>query len=104
MPFAQSPNLARRQKLVCDELIKCPDAKVTFGDPTDHLDVAQSAGTALYIGLEVVGRIPVTVMTRNLFLAFFGKELRRRPQLVRRHHGLHVLVQSLGAIEQARLD
>ena len=49
---------------------------MTFGNPADHLDVAQPAGTALYVRFEIVGGVVIAVMPADLFFELFLEEHR----------------------------
>ena len=102
LPFVQPPHLARREKLVRDQFIESLDAEMPFGDPADHLDVAQAAGTALYVRFEVVAGVVVAMVPRDLFLAFFREEL-RGGQILSGPIAACMASNSARAREQARL-
>ena len=57
--LAQHAQLARRQEPVSHQGLEVAGAEMPVSDPQDHVDVAQPAGAALDVGLQVVGRVVV---------------------------------------------
>ncbi len=64
------------QKLVIYQFRQSRCAEMSFGNPADHLNVTQSAGTAFYIWLEIVGCVVITVMAADLLFEFLFKKCR----------------------------
>ena len=85
-----------------DQRVEGLDTEMPLGNPADDLDVPQTARAALDVGFQVVGGVAVPMMPRDLFLAFFGKELGRRPQPVGRDGGLQRFVKRGRAGKQTR--
>ena len=81
--LCQDPELARRQELVRHELGQRARAQVTLREPADHLDVAQPAGAAFDVRLEVVGRVVVARVARLLLLELRVEELGAVPHAIR---------------------
>jgi hypothetical protein len=65
------------EEALLGELVQAADAEVAARHPADHLDVAQAAGAALDVGLEVVGGVVVAVMAGGLLGALGLEELPR---------------------------
>ncbi len=95
--------LALGKESVLHEIVQRGGAEMAFGDPTDHLDIAQAAGPLLDIGLEVVGRVVEMVMPSLLLLPLRGEELSARPDPLRAHGRTHGLEEIGRAREDARL-
>ncbi len=65
------------------QLVQAAGVEVPFGDPAHHLDVAQSAGAAFYVGFQIVGGVVVAMMPLRLLLEFGLEKRRRRPDVIR---------------------
>jgi hypothetical protein len=94
----------RREEGVDDQLVEGLGAEVSLRHPADGLDVAQSTGTRLDVGLEVVAGIVVAVVASLLLGDFRFEEGLRRPDVVLAERAPHRLEQMLGAGEQPRFD
>ncbi len=79
-------------------------AEVALGHPADHLDVAQPAGRALDVGLEVVLGVVVAVVAADLLLPLGLEEAVGGPQPLRRQARLHRLAQPFGTRHGAALE
>ncbi len=64
---------------------------MALGDPGNRLNVAQSAGTGLYVGLEVVGRVVGLGVSVGLFADFGFEEFLDRPNVLGRERGPHAI-------------
>ena len=99
----EPPQLRGGEKAVGDQLIERLGAELALGHPADGLDVAQSAGAGLDVGLEVVGGI-VGLEAPLLLLAHLGlEEVAHRPDAIGRERGAHRGEQLGRAGEAARL-
>ncbi len=84
LPVFQEPQLPRREKLVCKQLVEGVNVEMPLGNPADHLDVTEPTGTPLDVGFEFVRGVVVTMMARELLGAFRLEEAIRRPDFVGR--------------------
>ena len=75
---------------------------MAFGDPADHLNVAQAARRAFYVGLEVVFGVAEFAMALDLFVPLGAEEFAARPDLSGLVAASHRGVQMLGAGDEAR--
>ncbi len=92
------------EEAVGNQVVQVLGVEVAFGDPADHLDVAQSPGIFLDVGLQVVGGAAELAPTRLLLFDLGGKEGLARPDAVAGRGGPHALEQVRRAGEPARLD
>ena len=92
---------ARAQKAVADQFVQGAGAKMPLGDPTDHLQVAQAAGTVLDVRLQVKGCFVVFVAACAAFFLFAFEKRAVRPDSVGAGHGPHPLEQVRRADQQA---
>src|SRR5512139_3107993 len=83
-PLSQDSELARRQELVGYELVERARAQVPLREPTDHLDVAQAAGAAFDVRLEVVGRVVIAPVPSFLLVELRVEELGAVPHAILR--------------------
>ena len=81
------------QEIVFDQVPEPLRVKMSFRDPADHLDVAQTAGAFLHIGLQVVLAVVELMVARRLFFPFGCKEFPGRPYLFRSRHFDHGFIQ-----------
>ena len=79
-------------------------AEMSLGDPADHLDIAQPAGRALDIGLQVVLGVVVALVAVDLLLPLGLEEVLRRPHAIGGQACLHRLAQPFGAGDGAALE
>jgi hypothetical protein len=75
LPLDQRVVFRFGQKAVPDQLMQGLGVEVAFGDPADHLDVAQAARVFLDVGLEVVGGAAVFLPACALLPGLGGEEL-----------------------------
>ena len=94
--------LSLGQEVVLDQPVEGRSTEVTLSHTGNHLDVAQSAGTALDVGLEVVDGILELVVALLLLPGLGSEELIRRPQCRRIGCFAHPLVQPTAAVDQSR--
>ena len=86
LAFDQRLVFRSRQETVRDQILQGIGPEVAFGDPPDHLDVTQTAGTLLYIGFQVVGAVVVFVVALALFFALGLEELAACPDQTKCKH------------------
>src|SRR3569833_1798824 len=87
----QAAQLRNRQEPASGEAIERVGAEVSLCHPGNGLDVAQSAGTGLYIGLEDVGRIVGLGVTIRLLANLGIEELSDRPYMFGGEGGSHAI-------------
>jgi hypothetical protein len=102
-PLSQDAQLARRQEFVRHELIQRARAQVPLREPTDHLNVAQAAGAAFDVRLEVVSRVVIARVAGLLLLGFGVEELGAVPHAVFRDTNGQLREQLPRSVQQARL-
>ena len=66
-----------------DQRLHRTDPEMAFGDPAYRLDVAQTAGAFLDIGLEVLAAVVEFRMALALFVHLGGEKRAARPDSVR---------------------
>ena len=89
--------LAVDQETLLHQGVQVEAAELAARHPEDGLDVAQAAGRALDVGLQVVLGVVVLGVARLGFLALGQEELLARPHAVAGSDFLHALAQMLGA-------
>ena len=89
MSLIQAVVFFLRQEIVFNQVPEPLRVEMSFCNPADHLNIAQSPRAFLYIGFQVVLAIVKFMMAGNLFFPFSGKEFSRRPDFFRPCHFGH---------------
>jgi hypothetical protein len=78
---------------VADQFLQGAGAEVPLGDPADHLQIAQAAGTFLDIRFQIEGGFVVLVAALAAFLLLGFEKSGIRPDAVGAGDGAHLLKQ-----------
>ncbi len=98
---SQHAALAFHQEAFAHQGVQVEAAELAAGHPEDGLDVAQAAGGALDVGLEVVLGVVVLGVAALLFVAFGQEELLARPHVRAAGNPQHALAQAVRAADGA---
>jgi len=91
--FDQLVVFARAQETVADQFLQGAGAKMPFGHPTDHLQIAQAAGTIFDIGFQIEGGFVVLMATLATFPSLGFEKSTVRPDAIGTGHRTHPLEQ-----------
>ncbi len=83
LSFMQGLIFVFRKKTVIHQFVQGFGIEVAFRHPADHLDIAQSAGAFLDIGLQVIGGVVKLVVPLLLFRQFGFEEFAAGPDSIR---------------------